>query len=333
MESFNCKACESPKLKKVLSVKEMMMGTRLLFPYGECADCGSLTLLEIPENYNPWYSNNYYSITENISNLFQPSLKTKLKALRDRYCLTGKGLFGAILQVFMGNKAIELFNFRNLHLKTSSTILDVGCGKGKLTWVLYNAGFHQIQGLEPFLEMDIHYPNGPSILRGGLKDISEGSWDVIMFNHSFEHIPDPKAALFMAINLLPANGKIFLRLPTVSSEAFLQYQEHWVQLDAPRHVTLFSKEGIRKLAEVCGLQVESIVSEGTFFQFLGSEQYRKDIPLYGDPKSRFEGNKNIFTDAVLKSFKKRADKLNRENHGDSIAIILSKKNKVSTSSV
>jgi SAM-dependent methyltransferase len=327
-----CNACGSHEVKDTIAAKEMMMGTGELFTYSECAACGTLSLQDIPTDYQRWYGNGYYSTQTNVEQLFAHPIKNWLKAQRDRYCLTGKGWAGKWLQKIMPNQAIELINFRSLGLTTTSRILDVGCGTGKLTYVLYNAGFTHIKGLEPFLEKDIHYSNGLTIKKGWLHEWGDSTFDIILFNHSFEHVPDPKATLLQAKKILSTAGKIYIRIPTVTSFAFETYREHWVQLDAPRHITLFSKQGFGQLAAKCGLEVKKIISEGTVFQFTGSEQYKMGIPLYGNAKSWFEGNKNIFTDAVFKSFKKRAAKLNQENHGDSIAIILSKKNKVSTSS-
>ncbi len=300
-----------------------MMGTGELFTYSECGVCGSLSLQNIPTDYKRWYGKGYYSTQTNVEQLFSHPIKNWMKAQRDRFCLTGKGWAGKWLQKIIPNRAIELINFRNLGLVTASRILDVGCGTGKLTYLLYNAGFTHIKGLEPFLEKDIYYSNGLTIKKGWLHEWGDTSFDIILFNHSFEHVPDPKATLLQAKQLLSSGGKIYIRIPTVTSFAFETYRENWVQLDAPRHITLFSKEGIRKLAAVCGLQVVSTVSEGTFFQFLGSEQYKMEIPLYGDKRSWFEGNTTLFTQLQIDEWNRKVLMLNHEHNGDAIAIILS----------
>src|ERR1019366_7234992 len=56
-----CRACLSPGDRKHHRAREMMFGTREEFTYAECADCGTLELLEVPENMAPYYAGSYYS--------------------------------------------------------------------------------------------------------------------------------------------------------------------------------------------------------------------------------------------------------------------------------
>jgi SAM-dependent methyltransferase len=318
-----CNACGSHEVKDTITAKEMMMGTTELFTYTECAACGTLSLQNLPADYQRWYGEGYYSNQTNVEQHFGHPVKNWLKAQRDRYCLTGKGWAGKWLQKIMPNQSIELINFRSLGLTRASRMLDVGCGTGKLTYVLYNAGFTHIQGLEPFLEKDIHYSNGLVINKGWLHALGKGSFDTILFNHSFEHVPDPLTTLLQAKQLLTTNGKMYIRIPTVSSYAYETYREHWVQLDAPRHITLLSKLGIAKLAERSGLKISSMVSEGTEFQFIGSEQYKMGIPMYGDKRSWFEGNVNLFTSEQIAQWKDNAVFQNQQQYGDSLAVVIS----------
>jgi hypothetical protein len=86
----------------------------------------------------------------------------------------------------------------------------------------------------------------------------------------------------------------------VSSYAWEHYGVKWVQLDAPRHFSLHPVESIRLLAKKAGLKVVNITHNSTSFQFWGSEQYERDIPLYDKrsysvaPDGSLFSKKNIF---------------------------------------
>ncbi|QGW29725.1 methyltransferase domain-containing protein [Phnomibacter ginsenosidimutans] len=323
---MQCHACKaSINYSNTIHAKEMMRGTRAVFDYAVCENCGSLQLLDEPADMSAYYCQGYYSTNHAVEGLFQPAWKAWLKQYRDAYWITGKGWLGKHIHQRMPNKSIELANLRHLELTSSTRILDVGCGTGTIPYVLYNAGFKQITGLEPFIQEDIHYANGLTIKKGWLTNYREEPFDLIMFNHSFEHLSSPHEYLDAAYNLLKPNGQLLIRIPTVSSFTFQQYQENWVQLDAPRHAMLYSRKGIELLAKAHQFDLQVMIDEGTSFQFIGSEQYQMDIPLHGDKRSWFEGNTELFTPVQIRQFEEQANELNRTGNSDSIAVTLQKR--------
>lgn len=308
----------------LLYTREMMMGTKEVFAYRECKACGTLQLDNAPENTVAYYTTNYYSTTRFNERLFQPRWKAFLKSYRDYFSITGRGLPGRCIGLAMPNKATELQNFRHLQLKKWMKIMDVGCGAGKIPYIFRNAGFKNIVGIEPFIPQDIQYHNGLLIRKGFLSEQTEQDVDLIMFNHSFEHLSDPDAHLKAVHRMLRQGGKLLIRIPTVSSFAFENYREHWVQLDAPRHHLLYSIKGIECIAQRHNFTLERVISEGTAFQFIGSEQYKLGIPMYGDPRSWFEGNTSLFSKAQLTQFRLKAQALNTEGRGDAISVTFRK---------
>src|SRR4029079_13038684 len=102
-----------------------------------------------------------------------------------------------------------------------------------------------------------------------------------------------------------------------SSYAWQHYRENWVQLDPPRHIVIFSRDGLSKAAARAGLKLLRTVDDSTDLQFWGSEMYRRDIPLHKhDPGS-------IFSPSDMIGFARRANELNGQNQGDQAAFILS----------
>ena len=145
-----------------------------------------------------------------------------------------------------------------------------------------------------------------------------------MFNHSFEHIPNQKETLDSVYRLLSENGKCIIRIPTVSSFAWEKYNVNWVQLDAPRHFFLHSINSIKLLALNSGLILKDYFYDSTAFQFWGSEQYLKGIPLKSINSYDTNTKQSIFLKHEIKLFKKKAKELNDNNLGDQVTLYFAK---------
>jgi SAM-dependent methyltransferase len=199
-------------------------------------------------------------------------------------------------------------------------ILDVGCGQGRLVRQLREIGFRAAQGVDPFVDTDTMH-HGTTLVRKAFLSEMTGSFDCIAFHHSLEHMPNQVAVLRDAHRLLAPGGIILVRIPVADGEAWRTYRENWVQLDPPRHFYLHSRISLRLLADQCGLRIRSIACDSTGFQFWGSEQYLRDIPLT-DPRSSFTPGPSVFTEVELAEYDRLAAQLNATDDGDQIVAIL-----------
>jgi len=143
-----------------------------------------------------------------------------------------------------------------------------------------------------------------------------------MFHHSFEHLRGPLETLKTAARLLAGQGMIVIRIPVVSSYAWEKYGIAWVQLDAPRHFFLHSPESMSRLARAVGLRVVKVVYDSTEFQFLGSELYLRDRPLFSGGSSSPDWS--VFAPEEIESFRRLAGELNASERGDQAAFYLQK---------
>ncbi len=297
----------------------MMFGTGESFRYIECNNCGCLQIEKIPKNIDQYYPENYYSYQE-ISN--NGLIRSSLRKARDRSSVFGVGLLGKLLNKISGNALLSMLS--NLNLTRNSRILDVGCGQGALVHSLREIGFINVLGIDPFNAHDISYKNGLSVLKKQLHEV-DGVWDVIMFNHSFEHMPDPLNILNKVASMLDVGGCCIIRIPVVSSYAWKHYKENWVQIDAPRHFHLHSVESMRMLAEKADLRLsDDVIYDSSDFQFWGSYQYEKEVCLYCYNSYVVNPTKSMFSKSDIKAYKVRARTLNKENNGDQAIFFLNK---------
>jgi hypothetical protein len=137
-----------------------------------------------------------------------------------------------------------------------------------------------------------------------------------MLHHSLEHMPAPLSTLERVRGLLAPNGVCVVRVPVVSSEAWDRYGVNWVQLDAPRHLMLPSRDGMRRLAARAGLRVDRAADDSTAFQFWGSEQYVRGIPLTSARSRATSRRASPFSRGDLRRFALEAERLNAEGRGD-----------------
>ena len=178
-------------------------------------------------------------------------------------------------------------------------------------------------GVDPFIEKDLLYDNGLAILKKEIDEVENG-WDLIMLNHVLEHIEHQHEMLASIFSKLIPGGCCLIRIPTVSSHAWEHYKENWVQLDAPRHLFLHSVKSISLLSKEIGFDIENIIYDSNEFQFIGSEQYMKNISLDAELSYLSNPEKSIFKKEDIKKFKASAKRLNAENKGDQFSIFLRK---------
>ncbi|MDP2004493.1 MAG: class I SAM-dependent methyltransferase, partial [Rubrivivax sp.] len=178
--------------------------------------------------------------------------------------------------------------------------------------------------IDPYIDGERRYDNGAQVLKLGL-DQAPGRWDVVMFHHAFEHVPDPIATLQRAHALLDAGGHCLLRVPTVTSHAWRHYGVHWVQLDAPRHLFLFAHDSIVRLAAATGFDLVDVAFDSDAFQFWGSEQYRRGIALRDERSYAVNPDAGLFSAEEIAGWARRAVELNRQAQGDQAAFVLRKR--------
>lgn len=315
---MECKICFNTKENKFYEFQEMMYGYRDKFIYFQCPECGCLQQSNYLLDYNKYYPLDYYSYAE----INKPiSLKYFIRKYRNNYALFRKGLIGKLISKRYPNFAID--SISSIPLTINSLILDIGCGSGLLLLDLFAAGFYNLLGIDPFIERDLIYYNQLRILKKSINEV-EGRWDIIMFHHSFEHMPDPIETLRKVSNLLSKDGYCVIRIPTVSSFAWEHYRENWVQLDAPRHLFLHSIKSVEMLSKKVHLDLEKVVYDSSSFQFWGSEQYMKGIPLNSERSYGVNPSKSIFSKKDMKQFERTAKNLNREKRGDQAVFYLRK---------
>lgn len=314
-----CRVCGGAPAETLVA-REMTYGTRATFPYDLCGTCGTLQIRAIPADLSVHYPADYYS--------FEPPPRPasararRLTLARDRAAVFGAGVWARWLIRHLPPHRV-LAPLGRLGLSGRERILDVGSGAGAYLRDLGDLGFDAVVGVDPHLPNDLVHDNGVRVLAREL-DAVDGTFDLVTFHHAFEHVRDPRAALAAAAARLAPEGRCVLRVPTVSSDAFATYRENWVQLDAPRHLHLFSRAALHRLAADVGLEVDLEFDDSTAFQFWGSEQLVDDVAVLEPASHAVDPEGSRFTPADIAAMERRAEGLNARCRGDQTVLVLAR---------
>jgi 2-polyprenyl-3-methyl-5-hydroxy-6-metoxy-1,4-benzoquinol methylase len=157
----------------------------------------------------------------------------------------------------------QLAKLRRL-LGRCGTILDVGCGDGSFLRYAETEGW-QVAGTDIHLASGARRMNCP-LWEGQLREINfdEARFDVIRFNHVFEHTQNPLLELTRSRQLLAPDGVIFISVPNIAGLSSrlknLQSRLHlkrkrWRHYAALHHLWFFSPQTLHKIVERAGLNV------------------------------------------------------------------------------
>lgn len=326
--AIRCPACGGTPAPDLVPVPELMFGTGEMFAFHVCASCATLWLADAPVDLSPYYPDDYYSIDVDPEvGIGRPGAR-QLATVVGRSVLFGRGRVARTTRALVPMRqfhsfvrVLESVAFAGLPQGRQTRVLDVGCGSGLLVYALAMAGVEMAVGVDPFAPTDRSFDNGARVLRRELADVEE-QYDLVMYHHSFEHVVDPRTSLLAAARLLCPGGRILIRMPTVSSDAYETYGPSWIQLDPPRHLTLFSRAGVDELASQCGLKVTASMDDSSSFQFWGSEQAKNGLPLMASTSQMIDPARSSFGRKQIAEWERAAQRLNAADRGDQAAWVL-----------
>ena len=320
-----CPICSASGKVERHTLSEMFFGTRERFDYRRCNACGVLWLESPPGDLAPYYPPSYH--TARIPGPGpRPSIGRWLDRRRAIRRLFGRGRALAVVARVLGRSVqpdvgavrsiVRVAGLRSF----ADPILDVGCGPvPERLLQLARVGFTNLTGIDPMIEADTRV-GGVPVYRRTIDEL-EGSFALITFHHSFEHVRDPAETLRAAARLLRPRGTIIIRTPVMDGWFWDAYGTTWWELDPPRHLFVHTRRSIEIMAAAAGLVVERVISESTYLEILASDQIARGIP-WRDPASCW----NDLTDPALRpsieAAHERTTRLNVEGRGGRVMFVL-----------
>lgn len=263
-----CRICKNNTNHQLMNVKQTGKDKQSYFQYFFCHNCGSLSIVDIPNNLSEFYKG-YYSY-----NPFHPNAKIRETL---RYAIyKNKALYKLFHRIL---KSIYEYNLKSiipLRLNKNAKILDVGSGSGKFVFDLHNLGFSKAIGIDPYLENNKEYKNGAIVYKKNFFEIDE-TYDLITFHHTLEHMNNLHEVCDQIFKTLKDNGVCIIRIPNIDSYAFKMFQEAWTGIHAPFHINLPSKKGLSEILEKHRLEIRKVAGEQSDVFFLSNIENQLDI--------------------------------------------------------
>lgn len=290
----------------------MRGGSREIFSYRLCKNCHALELINQPDDLSAYYQN-YYTGEKGYATI-SPFRKVFWKAR-------------SVINTYGGASLIRKHAYNSIldwvakaKLGFNDSILDVGCGNGDILYEFSKHGFTKLTGLDPYPPQERAQFQW-TFEEGNIFSMHDQQFDFIMFHHSLEHMDKHLEVLLHAKNLLTPSGKMLIRMPIVN-KAFWEYKEHWVQIDAPRHLLIHSIQSFQLLCESVKLKIVDTFFDSTAFQFLGSEQNQADIAFFEPNSYKTNLEASIFTSDDVVKFEQKAQLYNQKGWGDQAGFII-----------
>ena len=136
-------------------------------------------------------------------------------------------------------------------------VLDIGCGNGGRLARLQALGWRvEGQELDPVSAAIAQEALASPVFVGPLTaaNFAENTFDAVISNHVIEHVHDAKALLTEAYRILKPGGILTVVTPNAGSLGHRVFQQHWMGLDPPRHLRIFSNQSLGTLAVQSGLE-------------------------------------------------------------------------------
>lgn len=148
-------------------------------------------------------------------------------------------------------------------IKPSSAVLEIGCGNGFVLEALYKEGFHNLRGIEP--SQDAVQKSAPHIRERIVAHMfdeatfQEGTFDLIYFFQTLDHVYDPNALIAQCFKLLKPGGYIVAFQHNVESWSARLLGEFSPIIDV-EHIYLFGPRTLKAIFEKHGFSVRRVYS-------------------------------------------------------------------------
>jgi GT2 family glycosyltransferase/2-polyprenyl-3-methyl-5-hydroxy-6-metoxy-1,4-benzoquinol methylase len=271
-----CQAAERTRLYAGLTDR-MAWPTRGTWTMWECSECHGAYLDPRPSQATIGlaYARSYY--THRPRPTPPPDLKGRLRTrVRHGYLNRALGYElspassagGAVLAVFGRRAELSASSVRHLSFRRGGRVLDVGAGAGEFVALMRDAGWNA-EGIDPdpgavdaarLRDIPVTCSTVDEILAQG----SEHMYDAITLNHVIEHLHDPAHVLEVCHRLLKPSGVIWIATPNLDSIGHQRFGRHWVHLDPPRHLVLFTRAALEAALAAAGfVDARSLLSRST----------------------------------------------------------------------
>lgn len=159
-------------------------------------------------------------------------------------------------------KIIERF------VKEPGRVLDIGASTGTFIQLFKKRGWETL-GVEPSISGEVARKKEIKILRTTFEaaELPKNYFDVIILNHTLEHLEDPVAVLEKVMTVLKKSGIVFVDVPNFGGLSSGLFGRYWRFLTPEEHFFHFTKESLGKVMKKAGFKVIHQESRSGLLEF------------------------------------------------------------------
>ena len=167
-------------------------------------------------------------------------------------------------------------------------LLDIGCGNGDFLASAREAGW-DVVGIDPDPKaVTVAKQRGLDVRVGSIESLTGESscFDAITLSHVLEHVHGPRLVIQAIHRLLKPGGIIYIDTPNIESKGAKLWGKNWRGLETPRHLVLFSPDGLVEILKANGFENIAIKRRTAVRKFVYLSSLRMQLgksPLGREP--------------------------------------------------
>ena len=179
---------------------------------------------------------------------------------RDRDYLENEKLFRNIFK--------KRFNEAVKHVKKEGSVLEIGASNGVMLDIFKAAGW-KTWGVEPSENAKAAAGKGHRILKDYFEQVElpENYFDIVIANHTLEHMDDPLFVLRKVKRILKPGGIVYIDVPNAGGAAARLLGKNWPYLLPLEHRHQFTRQSLEKIFKEAGFRVIHFESRSGLFEF------------------------------------------------------------------
>jgi len=250
MIDIPCPLCESQKWVPAYVLQDRLMGIEGEFRMVRCLDCGLHYLNPQPT---------------------QEELVRYYPADYDPFALPAPGRLSLWQRLSLRYGLRKRCQAVTRH-KEAGRLLEVGCATGLFLDAMRATGRWQVEGVD-LSETAVRQAReqfGLEVFHGTLEAarFATASYEAVAMWDVLEHVPNPKETVREVRRVLKPDGVFILRVPVLDGWDRRLFGPLWVGWDAPRHLTVFSRQTLELLLTQAGLRtVRAACTAGSYQTF------------------------------------------------------------------
>lgn len=222
---------------------------------------------------------------------------------RDRDYLENENLFKNIFR--------KRFVIINKFVNKKGKVLDIGSSIGIMLDIFKEDGW-ETWGVDPSESSIEAKKRGHKIIRNYFEktDLPENFFDLVILNHTLEHLENPLGILKKVYSILKKGGIVLVDVPNFGGLSSKILKSKWPFLVPNEHINQFTKESLARIMKEAGFKILHLESRSGLFEYAN--------PLLELWQALITLKKRFFKDLIIFPYSLIATLLNK---GDSMSVI------------